>query len=87
MIMPRTNSNTGGGFLGGGWWTVGLGSRTRVVTLKQGEMVSMTVEGVSGQLSLQPQVEAGRSNQENIELDSEVVVLLCCSEASVDDKV
>ena len=86
-IVPGTNSNTGGGFLGGGWRLVGSGSRTRVVTLEQGELVSTTVEGVSGQLSSQPQVEAGRSNQEDIELDFELVVLLCYSEASVDDRV
>ena len=85
--MPGMNSNAGGGFLGGGWLFVGSGSRTRVVTLEQGELVSTTVEGVSGQLSSQPQVEAGRSNQEDIELDSRPVVLLCCSEASDDDKV
>ena len=87
MIVPGMNSNTGGGFLGGGWLFVGSGSRTRVVTLEQGEVVSTTVEGVSGQLSSQPQVEAGKSNQEDIELDSKFVVLLCYSEESVDDKV
>ena len=87
MIVPGMNSNTGGGFLGSGWQLVGSGSRTRVVTLEQGEVVSTTVEGVSGQLSSQPQVEAGKSNQEDIELGLEVVALLCCSEASVDDKV
>ena len=81
------NSNTGGGFLGGGWLFVGSGSRTRVVTLEQGEVVSTTVEGVLGQLSSQPQVEAGRSNQEDIELDFELAVLLCLSAASVDDRV
>ena len=81
------NSNTGGGFLGGGWLLVGLGLRTRVVTLEQGEVVLTTVEGVSGQLSSQPQVEAGRSNQEDIELDLESVALLCFSEGSVGDKV
>ena len=81
------NSNTGGSFLGGGWRSVSLGLRTRVVTLEQGKVVSMTVTGVSGQLSLQPQVEAGRSNQEDIELDFEPVALLCCSEVNVDDKV
>ena len=85
--MPGMNSNTGGSFLGGGWSFVGLGSRTRVVTLEQGEVVLTTVEGVSGQLSSQPQVEAGRSNQENIELDFELIALLCFSEESVDDKV
>ena len=85
--MPGTNSNTGGGFLGGGWWFVGSRSRARVVTLEQGEVVSTTVEGVSGQLSSQPQVEAGKSNQEDIELDSKFVVLLCYLEESVDDKV
>ena len=87
MIVSGINSNTGGGFLGGGWSFVGAGSRTRVVTLEQGEVVSTTVEGVSGQLSLQPQVEAGRSNQEDIEFDSEVIVLLCYSEESVCDRV
>ena len=87
MIVPGMNSNTGGGFLGGGWLFVGSGSRTRVVTLEQGEVVSTTVEGVSGQLSSQPQVEAGKSNQEDIDLDSEFVVLLCYPEESVDDKV
>ena len=87
MIVPGMNSNTGGGLLGSGWLFVGSRSRTRVVTLEQGEVISTTVEGVSGQLSSQPQVEAGRSNQEDIELGLEVVALLCCSEASVDDKV
>ena len=87
MIVLGMNSNTGGGFLGGGWQLVGSGLRTRVVTLEQGEVVSTTVEGVSGQLSSQPQVEAGKSNQEDIELGLGVVVLLCCSEANVDDKV
>ena len=86
-IVPGMNSNTGGGFLGGGWLLVGLGSRTRVVTLEQGKVVSTTVEGVSGQLSSQPQVEAGRSNQEDIDFCSKLVALLCCSEGSVDDKV
>ena len=86
-IVPGMNLNTGGGFLGGGWLFVGAGSRTRVVTLEQGKVVSTTVEGVSGQLSSQPQVEAGRSNQEDIELDSMFVALLCYSEESVDDKV
>ena len=81
------NLNTGGGFLGGGWSFVGSGSRTRVVTLEQGEMISTTVEGVSGQFSSQPQVKAGKSNQEDIELDSKFVVLLCFSVGSVDDKV
>ena len=57
------------------------------MTLEQGEVVSTTVEGVSGQLSSQPQVEAGRSNQEDIELDSKFVALLCCPEESVDDRV
>ena len=85
--MPGMNSNMGGGFLGGGWLFVGSRSRTRVVTLEQSEVVSTTVEGVSGQLSSQPQVEAGRSNQEDIDLDSKFIVLLCCSEESVDDKV
>ena len=85
--MPGMNLNTGGGFLGGSWWTVGSGSRTRVVTLEQGEVVSTTVEEVLGQLSLQPQVEAGRSNQKDIELDLEVVILLCFPEGNVDDKV
>ena len=55
--------------------------------LEQGEVVSTTVEGVLGQLSSQPQVEVGRSNQEDIELDSELVVLLCFSEGSVNDRV
>ena len=55
--------------------------------LEQGEVVLTTVEGVLGQLSSQPQVEAGRSNQEDIELDSELVVLLCFSEGSVNDRV
>ena len=87
MIVPGTNSNTGGGFLGGSWLLVGVGSRTRVVMLEQGEVVSTTVEGVLGQFSSQPQVEAGRSNQEDIELDSEVVVLLCCSRENVCDRV
>ena len=81
------NSNTGGGFLGGGWLTIGFGSRTRVVTLEQGEVVLKTVEGVSGQLSSQPQVEVGKSNQEDIELDLEVISLLCFPEESVDDRV
>ena len=87
IIVPGMNSNTGGGFLGGGWTFVGLGLRTRVVTLEQGKVVSTMVEGVLGQLSSQPQVEAGRSNQEDIELGSEVVALLCCSEVSVCDRV
>ena len=87
MIVPGANSNTGSGFLGGGWSFVGSGSRARVVTLEQGEVVSTTVEGVSGQLSSQPQVEAGKSNQEDIELDFELAVLLCFLEGSVDDKV
>ena len=58
-----------------------------MVMLEQGEVVSMTVEGVLGQLSSQPQVEVGRSNQKDIELNSEVVILLCCSEVSVCDRV
>ena len=87
MIVLGMNSNTGGGFLCGSWMFVGSGSRTRVVMLEQGEVVSMTVEGVSGQLSSQPQVEVGRSNQEDIELDSEVVALLCCPEVNACDKV
>ena len=87
MIVPGMNSNTGGGLLGGGWSFVGTGLRTRVVMLEQGEVISTTVEGVSGQLSSQPQVEAGRSNQEDIELDSESFVLLCFLEESVDDRV
>ena len=58
-----------------------------MVTLEQGKVVSTTVEGVLGQLSSQPQVEAGRSNQEDIELDSKSVVLLCFPEGSVDDRV
>ena len=86
-MVPGLNSNTGGGFLGGGWRSVGSGSRTRVVTLEQGEVVLTTVEGVSGQLSLQPQVEAGRSNQEDIELDSKSFALLSFSEGSVNDRV
>ena len=86
-IFPGMNSNTRGGFLGGGWLFVGSGSRARVVTLEQGEVISTTVEGVSGQLSSQPQVEAGRSNQEDIELDFELVAPLCFPEGSVDDKV
>ena len=86
-IVPGMNSNTGGGFLGGGWLFVGSRSRTKVVTLEQGEMISTTVEGVSGQLSSQPQVEAGRSNQEDIEADLKLVALLCFSEGSVDDRV
>ena len=81
------NLNTGGGFLGSGRRLVGSGSRTRVVTLEQGEVVSTTVEGVSGQLSSQPQVEAGKSNQEDIDFDSKFVALLYCSEGSVGDKV
>ena len=85
--MPGMNLNTGGGFLGGGWLFVGSGSRTRVVTLEQGKVVSTTVEGVSGQLSSQPQVEVGRSNQEDIELDFELIALLCFLVGSVDDKV
>ena len=76
-----------GGFLGGGRLLVGSRSRTRVVMLEQGEVVSTMVEGVLGQLSSQPQVEAGRSNQEDIELGLEVVTLLCFSEESVNDKV
>ena len=87
MIVLGMNSNMEGGFLGGGRLLVGSGSRTRVVMLKQGEVVSTMVEGVLGQLSLQPQVEAGRSNQEDIELGLEVVTLLCFSEESVNDKV
>ena len=86
-IVPGMNSNTGGGFLGGGWLLVDSGSRTRVVTLEQGEVVSTTVEGVSGQFSSQPQEEAGRSNQEDIDFDSKLIALLCYSEGSVDDKV
>ena len=87
MTVPGMNLNMGGGFLGGGWTFVGSGSRTRVVTLEQGEVVSTMVEGVSGQLSSQPQVEVGKSNQEDIELDFELVALLCSSEGNVDDKV
>ena len=86
-IVPEMNLNMGGGFLGGSWAFVGSGLRTRVVTLKQGEVVSTTVEGVSGQLSSQPQVEVGRSNQEDIEVGLESVVLLCFSKGSVDDRV
>ena len=85
--MPGMNSNTGGSFLGSSWWAVGSGLRTRVVMLEQGEVVSTMVEEVSGQLSSQPQVEVGRSNQEDIELDSEAVALLCYSEASACDRV
>ena len=85
--MPGINLNTRGGFLGGGWLFVGSGSRTRVVMLEQGEVVSTTVEGVLGQLSSQPQVEAGRSNQEDIDFGLEFAILLCFSEGSVDDKV
>ena len=85
--MPGMNSNTGGGFLGGCWLLVGSGSRTSVVTLEQGKVVSTMVEGVSGQLSSQPQVEAGKSNQEDIELDLESIALLCSLEGSVGDKV
>ena len=85
--MLGMNLNMGGSFLGGGWSFVGAGSRTRVVTLEQGEVVSTTVEGVSGQLSSQPQVEAGRSNQEDIELDFAFIALLCFPEGSVDDRV
>ena len=85
--MPGMNSNKGGSFLSGSRLSVSLGWRTKAVTLEQGEVVLMMVEGVSGQLSSQPQVEVGRSNQEDIELDFKVVVLLCCSRASVDDKV
>ena len=81
------NSNMGGGFLGGGRSLVYSWLRIRVVTLEQGEVVSTTVEGVSGQLSLQPQVEAGRSNQEDIELAIKLVALLCFPEESVDDRV
>ena len=87
MIVPGMNSNMGGSFLGGGWSFVGTGSRTRVVTLEQGEVVSTTIEGVSGQLSSQPQVEVGRSNQEDIELDSKPIALLCFPEGSVNDRV
>ena len=75
MIVPGMNLNTGGGLLGGGRILVGSGLRTKVVTLEQGEVVLMTVEGVLGQLSSQPQVEAGRSNQEDIELDPKVIAL------------
>ena len=85
--MLGMNSNTGGGFLGGGRLFVGSGSRTRVVMLEQGEVVSTTVEGVSGQLSSQPQVEAGKSNQEDIDFDSQPVVLLCFSRENVNDRV
>ena len=85
--MLGMNSNTGGGFLGGDWQLVGSGSRTRVVTLEQGEVISTMVEGVSGQLSSQPQVEAGRSNQEDIELGFQFVALLCFLEESVGDRV
>ena len=87
MIVPGANLNTGGGFLGGGRLLVGSGSRTRVVTLEQGEVVSTTVEGVSGQLSSQPQVEAGKSNQEDIDFDSKFVALLCYPEGSDGDRV
>ena len=57
------------------------------MTLEQGEVILTMVEGVSGQLSSQPQVEVGKSNQEDIELDLESVVLLCFPEGSVDDRV
>ena len=87
MIVLGINLNTGGGFLGSSRFSVCSGSRTKVVTLEQGEVVLTMVEGVSGQLSLQPQVEAGRSNQKDIKLDLEVVALLCCSRVSVNDKV
>ena len=85
--MLKMNSNMGGGFLCSGGLDVDAGSRMRVVMLEQGEVVLMTVDGVSGQLSLQPQVEADRSNQKDIELDSRVVVFLCFSEGSVNDRV
>ena len=85
--MPGMNFNMGGGFLGGDWLSVSSGSKTKVVTLEQGEVVLTMVEGVSGQLSLQPQVEAGKSNQEDIKLNFEVIVLLCFSEGNVGDKV
>ena len=87
MIVPGMNSNTGGGLLGGSWSFVGSGSRARVVMLEQGEVVSTTVEGVSGQLSSQPQVEVGKSNQEDIELNLGFAALLCFLEGSADDKV
>ena len=86
-IVLGINSNTGGGFLGGGWTFVSSGLRTRVVMLEQGEVISTMVEGVSGQLSLQPQVEVGRSNQEDIKFNSELVALLCFLGESVDDRV
>ena len=85
--MPGMNSNMGGGFLGGGRSLVCSWSRTRVVTLEQGEVVLTMVEGVLGQLSSQPQVEAGRSNQEDIELAIKLVALLCFPEKSVNDRV
>ena len=55
--------------------------------LEQGEVVSTTVEGVSGQLSSQPQVEAGKSNQEDIELGFKLVALLCFLEGNDGDRV
>ena len=55
--------------------------------LEQGEVVLTMVEGVLGQLSSQPQVEAGKSNQEDIDVDLEVVALLYCSGANVCDRV
>ena len=85
--MPGMNSNTGGDFLGGCGLLVSSGSRTRVVMLEQGEVVSTTVEGVSGQLSSQPQVEAGKSNQEDIELGFKLVALLCFLEGNDGDRV
>ena len=87
MIVPGMNSNMGGGFLSSGRSFVGSGSRTRVVTLEQGEVVSTTVEGVLGQLSSQPQVEAGKSNQKDIEFVVGLVVLLCFLVGSVNDRV
>ena len=85
--MPGMNSNMGGGFLGGSRSFVCSGSSTRVMTLEQGEVVLTMVEGVSGQLSSQPQVEVGRSNQEDIELDFGLTPLLCFLKGSVDDRV
>ena len=86
-IVLGMNSNMGGGFLSGGWLLVCSGSRTSVVMLEQGDVVSTTVDRVSGQLSSQPQVEVGRSNQEDIELDFELAALLCSLEESVYDRV
>ena len=85
--MPGMNLNTGGGFLGGGRLFVCSGLSTRAVMLEQGKVVLTMVEGVSGQLSSQPQVEVGRSNQEDIELDFGLTPLLCFLKGSVNDRV